>query len=88
MPESASAASTAASAICTACVTITVRRLSKRSAITPAKRPKSVNGPKRQKERRPTASGRVRQRSTSQYIAMFCIHVPLTETTWPAKKRR
>ena len=36
----------------------------------------------------PTATGEWVSSSTSQAVAMFCIHVPLTDTTWPAKKRR
>ena len=47
-----------------------------------------MNGPKRQNERIPTANGSCVSVSTNQYIAMFCIHVPLTETIWPVKKRR
>ena len=62
--------------------------MSKRSAITPEMSPKTVNGPKRQKERIPIANGSCVSVSTNQYIATFCIHVPLTETTWPVKKSR
>ena len=51
------AASTPENTICTDWVTITVRRLSKRSATTPAKSPSSVNGPKRASESIPTAIG-------------------------------
>ena len=87
-PASASMASTALSTICTDCVKITVLRLSSRSAITPACRPKSVNGPKRQRERIPTATGMCVSCRTSQYMATFCIHVPLTEITCPVKNRR
>ena len=76
------------SPICTDCVRITVRRLSKRSAITPENSPKIVNGPKRQNDRIPMATGSRVSDSTNQYMAMFCIQVPLTETTWPVKKRR
>jgi predicted transcriptional regulator len=53
--------------------------------ITPAKSAKSVNGPKRAIESTATASGEWVSESTSQYMAMFCIQVPLTETTWPRK---
>ena len=56
-PRIVIAASTAERAICTACVTIIVLRLSNRSATTPAKRPKSVNGPNRASESKPTATG-------------------------------
>ena len=43
---------------------------------------------KRQKASRPTASGECVSSTTSQASPMFCIHVPLTEITWPEKKRR
>ena len=56
-PDNARAASTIETAIELACVAITSRRLSRRSARTPANRPKSVWGEKRQKVRIPTASG-------------------------------
>ena len=69
---------------------ITMRRLSKRSVITPDTSPKSVNGPNRQTESRPTARPRECgvSSTTTQAIAMFCIHVPQTDVIWPAKKRR
>ena len=47
-----------------------------------------MNGTKRQKARTPTASGELVSSTTSHASAMFCIHVPLTETTCPVKKRR
>ena len=72
----------------TLCVAITSLRLSIRSATTPAKRPKTVKGMKRQKASAPTASGEWVSSTTSQASAMFCIQVPLTEITWPVKKRR
>ena len=56
--------------------------------MTPATSPKSVNGTKRQNASAPTASGELVSSTTSQASAMFCIHVPLTETIWPLKKRR
>jgi len=84
------AASTAEKNICTDCVTITTRRLSNRSVTTPASRPSTVNGPKRQTESRPTASPREcgSSTTTSHAIAMFCIHVPATDVSCPKKKRR
>ena len=56
-PIRVTAASSAEKTSCADCVTITVRRLSNRSATTPAKRPKSVNGPKRASDSTPTAIG-------------------------------
>jgi hypothetical protein len=47
-----------------------------------------VNGTKRQNASTPTASGELVSSTTSQASAMFCIHVPLTDTIWPLKKRR
>ena len=88
MSVSTSVASTAERAIDVACVAITSRRLSTRSARTPAKRPKTVNGMKRQNASAPTAIGECVSSTTSQASAMFCIHVPLTEISWPVKKRR
>ena len=70
------------------CVHITSRRLSIRSATTPAKSPKRVNGAKRQKASAPTAIGESVSSTTSQASEMFCIQVPLTEITWPMKKSR
>ena len=47
-----------------------------------------MNGMKRQKASRPTAIGELVSSTTSQASATFCIQVPLTEITWPVKKRR
>ena len=55
---------------------------------TPATRPKRKNGTKRQNASAPTARGELDSSITSHASAMFCIHVPATETTWPAKKSR
>ena len=67
---------------------MTRRRLSIRSATTPEKRPKTVKGAKRQNASAPIAIGESVRVTTSQASEMFCIHVPLTEITWPTKKRR
>ncbi len=87
-PLSTSTAKSAAMIIEAVCVPITSLRLSIRSATTPATRPKTVNGRKRQKARRPTASGECVSSTTSHASATFCIHVPLTEMTCPVKKSR
>ena len=63
-------------------------RLSKRSTITPAKRPKIVNGRNCASASTPTATGEWVSVMISQPLAMFCIHEPVTETIWPPKKRR
>ncbi len=88
MPVSTSVARMAENAIDVAWVMITSRRLSTRSASTPAKRPKTVNGMKRQKASAPTAIGECVSSTTSQASATFCIQVPLTEISWPVKKSR
>ena len=62
--------------------------MSKRSMSTPATSPRRRNGAKRQKASAPTASAEPESSITSHASAMFCIHVPASETTWPAKKRR
>ena len=38
--------------------------------------------------RRPTAIGECVSSRMSHAAAMFCIQVPVTETTWPEKKIR
>ncbi len=70
------------------CVQITVRRASMRSTTTPANRPNTVNGRNWQTASSPTTSGEWVSVRISQAVAMFCIQVPLTEITWPAKNRR
>ena len=50
--------------------------------------PKTVKGMKRQNASAPTASGECVSSTTSHARATFCIHVPLTEMTWPVKKSR
>jgi hypothetical protein len=80
--------SAAATVIDALCVAITRRRLSNRSAATPEISPKIVNGAKRQKARKPTATAECVSSITYHASAMFCIHVPTSEITWPVKKSR
>ena len=87
-PLSTRTARRAEIAIDAACMTIIVLRLSKRSARTPAGSEKTVNGAKRRNASRPTATGECVSRTTTQASAMFCIQVPLSEITWPAKYSR
>ena len=47
-----------------------------------------VKGMKRQKARKPTATGERVSSMTNHASAMCCIHVPTTEMSWPVKKRR
>ena len=87
-PENASTVSATATSIDADWVAMTRRRLSNRSATTPESSPKTVKGAKRQKARKPTASGDWVSSMTYQASAMFCIQVPTSETTWPLKKSR
>ena len=64
------------------------RRVSKRSTTTPATSPKTRNGRKRQNASAPTARAEPDNSITSQASAMFCIHDPASDTTWPVKKSR
>ena len=80
-PVSTTTASTVETIIAAAWVTITSRRVSKRSTIEPAKSPSTVYGAKRQNARAPTARGDGESWTTSQASAMFCIHEPASETT-------
>ena len=47
-----------------------------------------MKGMKRQKASTPIATGELVSSTTSQASAVFCIHVPTTETSWPLKKSR
>ncbi len=88
MSVSVTTASTTETTMAIACVAITRRRESTRSATTPASRPKTVKGTNLQNASAPTASGEPESSSTSQARATFCIHVPASDTSWPAKKMR
>ena len=70
------------------CVVMTRRRESMRSASTPATRPNTVKGTKRQNASAPTASAESESSSTSHASATFCIHVPASDTSCPPKKMR
>ena len=87
-PVKASTASASETSIDAAWVVITSLRLSNRSATTPAKSPKIVNGTKRQNASTPTASGDEVSPTTNQASAMFCIQVPTSDMSWPVKKSR
>ncbi len=88
MSVSVTTASAIETSIAEPCVAMTRRRESKRSARTPATSPKIVNGTKRQNASAPTASGEPESSSTSQASATFCIQVPASDTSCPAKKIR
>lgn len=88
LPAATSAHRVRASTAAAAWVTSRIRRLSKRSAITPPHIPNSSMG----RNCRATVTPRSRplpvRVSTSQLCATCCIHVPDTETSWPRKNRR
>ncbi len=88
VPVRVTTASAADVIIAATCVQTTRRRVSIRSTIDPANRPKSVYGAKRQKSSVATASGERESESTSHARATFCIHEPASDTIWPAKKSR
>ena len=88
LPSIVRTARSVAVTIAAACVAITSRRGSRRSAKTPAKRPSTLNGRNWQKTRMPTATGDPVSSSMSHAIATFCIHAPVTEMVWPTKKSR
>ena len=81
-------ASAIETSIAVPCVAINSRRVSKRSITTPAARPNRRNGTNRQNASAPTARAEPESSITSHASAMFCIHVPASETTWPVKKSR
>ena len=85
LPESVTEASAAATAIDPRFVQSSVRRLSKRSASTPAKGVSSVSGAKRANTSRPTATDEWVSENTSHESAASCIHMPLSVTNWPVK---
>ena len=87
-PPSVSPVSAKARSMEAVWVPITVLLASIRSTSTPANSPSTVNGRNWKTARMPTATGEWVISSTSQAVAMFCIQVPLTEITWPEKKRR
>ncbi len=64
------------------------RRLSSRSAISPPQMPNTSTGANCSAVVMPTGRARLVSRSTSQSWASCCIQVPLTDTSWPKKKRR
>ena len=70
------------------CVITSTRRLSNRSAINPPHMPASSIGVNWRAVVTPRATPLPVSLSTSQLWAVICIHVPVSETSWPAKKRR
>ena len=69
-------------------VAISVRRFGRPSAISPPKRPRTRTGPNWAAATIPSQIGSPVSCRTSQPWATACIQVPMSETSWPTKKRR
>ncbi len=69
-------------------VHIKIRRLSNRSASTPPKAPNRSTGPNESAALRPSAVPLPVSFSTSQAMAVKFIHVPVADTSCPARYRR
>ncbi len=70
------------------CVTISSRRLSTRSASTPAHGPSTRMGPKSTATIEPSATALSVSSRTSHESATDCSQVPLIDTVWAMKYRR
>ena len=62
--------------------------LSVRSAIAPAQAPNNSSGVNCMATMTPKPTEEGSWRSTIQATAVFCVHVPMTESTWPVKNSR
>ncbi len=76
------------SAILITCVTISVWRLGRLSARTPANSPKIITGMNWAAATTPSHSGSWVRTRTSHDCATCCIHVPASEIAWPTKNSR
>ena len=70
------------------CVNSSSRRLGMRSATTPAQSEKANTGTPAQNDTTPSLNGERVKSYTNQAWATFCIHVPMSDTSWPKKNRR
>jgi hypothetical protein len=84
-PAAVSAKSVSAGRAMSAWVTMSTRRLGRRSASSPPQAPKSRIGTNCRPAVRPTAAPLPVSWTMSHISATFCIQLPETETTWPAK---
>ena len=87
-PRPTSAASDSACTAITDWVVMSSRRLETRSASTPAKKDSSSIGRNCSVPTSPSRNGELVSSSTSHDWATDCIHVPMSETSWPAVKSR
>jgi hypothetical protein len=85
VPVAVSASSASAGSAIAVCVMSSSRRLSKRSAIRPPHAPISSIGANCSAAAMPTMTPLCVSCSTSHISATVCIHVPLSDTSWPTK---
>ena len=86
VPDNVIAARAKASSIMTACVPTMMRWRRQRSAAKPPTGARRNTGNCPMKPTSPNRTDDCVSRYTSQAWATFCIHVPITEMNWPAKK--
>ena len=84
-PPTVSAKSVSAGSAMSAWVTMSTRRLGRRSASSPPQAPKSRIGTNCSPAVRPTAAPLPVSWTMSHISATVCIQLPETETIWPAK---
>ena len=84
-PAAVSPHSASAGSAMSAWVTMSTRRLGRRSAISPPQAPKSRMGTNCSPAVKPTAAPLPVSCTMSHISATFCIQLPETETIWPAK---
>ena len=84
-PVSVSTARIAARTIITACTTKIVWRFGSASASTPPNRPKTMTGTNCAAATTPSQNASLVSSRTSQAWATCCIHVPISEMSWPPK---
>jgi hypothetical protein len=87
-PVRVSSARMAARSMATTWVMISSLCLGSRSASVPAMSEKSSTGSELAAATRPSNAGESVRRNTSQPWATLCIQVPISEISWPIKKRR
>ena len=87
-PVTFSAKSVSAGIAISVCVSISSRRLSRRSASTPPSAPNSRIGRNCSAAVMPTATPLPVRCTTSHISATVCIQLPEMETIWPANQRR
>ena len=87
-PVTVSRKSANASSIDDVCVASRIRRLGHWSAMRPPNSPNTITGPNWATDTMPSQSGSCVSCSTSHAWATCCIHVPISEISWPKKNSR